>query len=192
MNTKKINPYTITFDLQNGLSSEKESTKRYLSDMSGMFADEAALASAIERNNGIIYEFYELDIPATKGDLQFGTSIVYPGTIGGEYYMTKGHFHIILDTAETYFCLAGQGYMLVEDPEGNWEALEVLPGRTVYVPGRYAHRSINTGTTPLITYFTYRADAGQDYKTIETKGFRKLLVARGGKPAIVDNPKWAV
>jgi glucose-6-phosphate isomerase len=192
MNTKKINPYTITFDLQNGLSSEKESTKRYLSDMSGMFADEAALASAIERNNEIIYEFYELDIPATKGDLQFGTSIVYPGTIGGEYYMTKGHFHIILDTAETYFCLAGQGYMLVEDPEGNWEALEVLPGRTVYVPGRYAHRSINTGTTPLITYFTYRADAGQDYKTIETKGFRKLLVARGGKPAIVDNPKWAV
>ena len=192
MNTKKINPYTITFDLQNGLSSEKESTKRYLSDMSGMFADEAALASAIERNNGIIYEFYELDISATKGDLQFGTSIVYPGTIGGEYYMTKGHFHIILDTAETYFCLAGQGYMLVEDPEGNWEALEVLPGRTVYGPGRYAHRSINTGTTPLITYFTYRADAGQDYKTIETKGFRKLLVARGGKPAIVDNPKWAV
>jgi len=42
----------------------------------------------------------------------------------------------------------------------------------------------------LITIFAYPATAGHDYATIETKGFRKLIIEKDGKPAIVDNPKW--
>ena len=55
----------------------------------------------------------------------------------------------------------------------------------------YAHRSINVSPDEqLITFFVYRADAGHDYGTIETKGYRKLLVERDGQPAIIDNPNW--
>jgi glucose-6-phosphate isomerase len=60
----------------------------------------------------------------------------------------------------------------------------------LYVPPRWAHRSINTGTDDLITYFVYPGDAGHNYGTIETQGFCKLVVEQDGKPAIIDNPRW--
>jgi len=138
-----------------------------------------------------VYEFYELNLTEHPGDLDFGASIVYPGKAGNEYFMTKGHFHAILDTAEVYYCLRGRGYMLMENPEGEWYAEELTPGKAVYVAKRFAHRSINTGGETLVTFFVYRADAGHDYGTVLSKGFRKLVVEKDGEPAIIDNPKWA-
>ncbi|MFC7365243.1 MULTISPECIES: glucose-6-phosphate isomerase family protein [Bhargavaea] len=179
------------FDLKTGLSEEETSKKRFLTDMEKLFNDTETLQKELDAgNNPMIYEYYALDLPKTEGDIQYGTSIVYPGTLGGEYYMTKGHFHEILETGEVYFCMSGQGYMLMENPEGEWEIEELVPGRAVQVPPRYAHRSINTGNEPLVTFFTFRADAGHDYGSIETKGYRKLVVERNGKPEIIDNPKW--
>ena len=186
----KINPFTLYFDLRSGMSSERKTTKRYLSNMKGVFADDTALTEMTKKEDSLIYEFYELGLPETPGDLAFGTSITYPGKVGREYFMTKGHFHTILDTAEVYYCLSGKGYMLMEDPEGNWDAQELSSGKVVYVPARYAHRSINIGNEPFITFFVFRADAGHDYGTIEIKGYRKLIVEKDGKPKIINNPKW--
>ncbi len=73
-----VNPFSMYFDLKNGISKDKESTKRYLSNMKGMFADDAALDELIKKDNSLIYEFYELKLPETPGNLLFGTSIVYP------------------------------------------------------------------------------------------------------------------
>lgn len=188
--TNNVNPFSLFFDLANGRSDEKESSTRFLSNMKGMFNDKTALQQVVDKEDRLVYEFYELDLPNTDGNILFGTSIVYPGKVGDEYYMTKGHFHTILDTAEVYYCISGQGYLLMENPEGDWKAGEFRPGKAVYTPGRYAHRSINTGDEPLVTFFAFRADAGHDYGTIETKGFRKLVVERGGKPEIIDNPNW--
>ena len=182
---------TIDFDPNTGLSKTVETGKRYLSQMSGMFADEAALQAKIAEKDEIIYEFHGLPVPEHEGDLAFGCSIVNPGKVGDEYYFTKGHFHTILETGEVYYCLAGHGYMLMENPEGDWSAQELRPGEAVYVPKRYAHRSINVSSDEqLVTFFVFRADAGHDYGTIETKGYRKLLVERDGKPTIIDNPNW--
>lgn len=181
----------IDFDPTTGQSKTVETGKRYLSQMSGMFADEAALQAKIAENNEIIYEFHGLPVPETAGDLAYGCSILNPGKVGDEYYFTKGHFHTILETGEVYYCLKGHGYMLMENPEGDWSAQEMHPGEAVYVPKRYAHRSINVSPDEqLVTFFVFRADAGHDYGTIETKGYRKLLVERDGKPTIIDNPNW--
>jgi glucose-6-phosphate isomerase len=185
-----IKPFAMYFDLKNGFPDKKSTTKRYLSNMKGMFADDAAYEEMVKNDNPLAYEFYELGFPEKDSDLLFGTSIVYPGKVGNEYFMTKGHFHTILDTAEVYYCLSGKGYMLMENPEGDWDAQELTPGKAVYVPGRYAHRSINVGNEPLVTFFVFRADAGHDYGTIETKGYRKLIVENNGKVEIIDNPKW--
>jgi glucose-6-phosphate isomerase len=155
-----------------------------------MFADQEAAKARLKKENPLIYEFYDLGMPDTPGDLAFGTSITYPGTIGTEYFMTKGHFHGILETAEVYFCFQGQGMMMMENPEGEWEFQCLTPGKAVYVPKRFAHRSINTGDTPFCTFFCFRADAGHDYNTIETKGFRKIVVDKNGEPTVVDNPEW--
>lgn len=190
MSELNVTPFNMFFDLKTGMSNEKEPTRRILSNMKGMYADDAAFDASVKANDGLVYEFYELKLPETPGDLLFGTSIVYPGKVGNEYFMTKGHFHTILDTAEVYYCLSGKGYMLMESPEGDWDAQLMTPGKAVYVPKRYAHRSINVGNEKLVTFFVFRADAGHDYGTIETKGYRKLIVEKDGQPAIVDNPKW--
>lgn len=185
-----LDPFSIYFSLNNGLSDTAPSLNRHLSKMAGMYADDAALQAMLQEGDPLLYEFYDLGIKEAEGNLAFGTSIVYPGKVGDEYYMTKGHFHTILDTAEVYYCIGGQGLMLMENPEGDWVAEPFTPGRAVYVPGRYAHRSINTGTEPMITFYVFRSDAGHDYGSIETKGFRKIVVERDGKPEIIDNPKW--
>lgn len=185
-----MNPFSLYFSLNNGLSDTKASLKRHLSKMKGMYVDVEAYDKLLAESDSLLYEFYELGISEAPGNLAFGTSIVYPGKVGNEYYMTKGHFHTIIDTAEVYYCIGGRGYMLMESPEGEWDAQEFTPGKAVYVPGRYAHRSINIGSEPLITFYVFRADAGHDYGSIESKGFRKIIVEQDGKPVIIDNPKW--
>ena len=183
-------PFTMNFPMADGVSADHAPTKRFLSAMRGMFSDDGAFNAILEEGNPLVYEFFELGAPADAGDLAFGTSITHPGKVGNEYFMTKGHFHTILETAEVYWCIRGKGLMLMENPEGDWHIEELEPGRVVYVPKRYAHRSINIGTEPFTTFFVFRADAGHDYGTIETKGYRKLVVERHGKPVVIDNPKW--
>lgn len=183
--------FLVDFDPVTGLSKTANSTKRHLSQMQDMYADVEAAKKMVAEGDPVVYEFYEMGAPELAGDLAFGTSITYPGKVNGEYFMTKGHFHTILETAEVYYALQGEGYMLLESPEGDVRLEALKPGEALYVPKRYAHRTINTGGTPLITFFVFRADAGHDYGTIETKGYRKLVVEKDGKPVMIDNPKWA-
>ncbi|MDR0362187.1 MAG: glucose-6-phosphate isomerase [Planctomycetota bacterium] len=182
---------TIKVDLATGFIEGYPTLQRNLSYMKGMFRDDAAYEALLAKGDVKMYDFYDLGLPRTSAELAVGTSIVYPGKVGDEYFMTKGHFHEVLECTEVYYCLSGHGYMLMESPEGDWEVGEFLPGQAVYVPGRYAHRSINVSPDePLKTFFVFRGDAGHDYGTIERKGFRKLMVERDGKPAVIDNPKW--
>lgn len=181
----------IDFDMQSGLSQSRKPLQRHLSKMKGMFANEAAYKDQLQKEDVLVYEFFDMGVPNSEKEVAYGTSITYPGKIGDEYFMTKGHFHTVLDTAEVYYCLRGHGYMLMENPEGDWEAQELTPGKALYVPGRYAHRSINiSATEPLITFFAFPGHAGHNYGAIETQGFRKLVIEQDGKPAFIDNPKW--
>ena len=182
--------FVADFDKTTGKSLGAVSTKRMLSQMAGMYADADALTAMLASGDPMVYEFYELGTPEDAGDIAAGTSIVYPGKVGEEYFMTKGHFHTIVMTAEVYYTLSGEGYMLTENAQGHWAAHPLTAGKMVYVPKGYAHRSINTGTTPLVTFFAFRGDAGHDYGSIEEKGFRKLIVEMDGAPVIIDNPKW--
>jgi glucose-6-phosphate isomerase len=186
-----IRGFLLDFSLGDGFSQTAVSTKRYLSQMKGMYNDAAAFEKVMAAGDPLVYEFYELGAPENSGDLAFGTSITYPGKIGNEYFMTKGHFHTILETAEVYYTLSGEGGMLLENPEGDTGFYPMEPGKAVYVPPRYAHRTINTGKVPLVSFFVFRGDAGHNYATIETKGYRKLVVeGKDGKPLVIDNPQW--
>lgn len=180
--------FVCDFDLKTGLSNTAHSTKRTLGQMKGMFSDEEAYAKMDPET--VVYEFYEMGAPEEAGEVAMGVSITYPGKVGDEYFFTKGHFHEVLETAEAYFGFVGEGYMLIENPEGDWDTLPITPGAAVYVPKRYAHRTINTGNTPLVTFFAFRGDAGHDYGTIETKGYRNMIVEKDGKPEVMPNPKW--
>ena len=105
--------------------------------------------------------------------------------------MTKGHFHAILETGEVYYCLGGRGRMVMETPEGDWHVAEMIPGSVVYVPPRWAHRTVNTSDAQdLVLFWVFPANAGHDYGSIERQGFRKRVVAREGVVAVEDNPRW--
>jgi glucose-6-phosphate isomerase len=184
--------FSIKFSLKDGRSPDRTPTRRMLSEMKGMYLDNEAFNFLVEKEDVCVYEFYQLGIPEKSSDLAFGTTIIYSGKVGNEYFMTKGHFHERLETAEVYYCTRGKGYLIMEDLEGKTEVHEMSPGISVYVPPNFAHRSINISTSePFIMFFVFRADAGHDYKTIETKGFRKIVIERKGRPEIIDNPKWS-
>lgn len=182
--------FTLDFDLKSGFSRKVKTTKRFLSDMKNFFGDLGTVEEILKKENPLIYEYYELGCPEREGDLAFGTTIIYPGIIGNEYYMTKGHFHRKIDTAEVYYVLDGEGYMVMEDPAGNTKEIPVRKGEAVYVPRSYAHRSVNTGKMPFVLFFTFAADAGHDYGTIEQKGYRHKICLEDGKVSVLKNQKW--
>jgi len=209
-------PFTFDISLPGGVPTVYDGTDvlirivRPLSAMRGQYTDQEAYEALLAQGDTVLYEVYEMRRPQIAdeyieiadeyievadehvglGELLHGTSIVHPGKVGDEYFMTKGHFHSVLDTAEVYYVLQGRGMMVMETPEEEWAVEELRPGRVLYVPPRWAHRSVNTGPVDLVTLFVYPGHAGHDYGTIETRGFHKLVVERDGQPTIVDNPRW--
>jgi len=164
---------------------------RRLSEMRGAFADVGSYQCRLEAGDAVVYEVYELRRPEVAGELLAGLSIVHPGLVGQEWFMTKGHFHAVRETAEFYYCLRGGGLLLMEDEAGEWSAEDLRAGRLVYVPPGWAHRSVNLlDNEDLVTLFVYPGHAGHDYGVIEERGFRKLVVRRDGRPVLVDNPAW--
>jgi len=167
--------------------------QRRLSNMQGQYLDQQAYHSLLAEEDRLLYQVYELKRPELAGELLHGISIVHPGKVGREYYMTKGHFHTELDTGEVYYILKGHGFMVMETPEGSWAVEELCPGRVLYVLPRWAHRSVNVDPQEdLVMFFVYPGHAGHDYGTIEEQGFRKLVLEQGGQPAIMDNPRWSL
>lgn len=185
-------PYTFEVSVEDRILSDYDNhIVRRLSAMKGQFLDTQAYERLLEQEDIVLYEVYELERPEVPGELRHGLSIVHPGKVGEEFFMTKGHFHEVLDTAEIYYCLRGEGVMVMETPEGDWSVEPLSPGSVLYVPPRWAHRSVNTGSRDtLVTFFAYPSNAGHDYGSIEKQGFRNLIVSRNGQAEVVDNPRW--
>ena len=185
-------PFTFGISLPEGTPTTYDNhITRKLSAMRGQYADQERYAAMLAEEDVVLYEVYEVNRPAAVGELLHGVSIVHPGKVGNEYFMTKGHFHRELATAEIYYCLKGDGMMVMETPEGEWSVQAMSPGQVLYVPPRWAHRSVNTSPREdLVTFFVYPAQAGHDYGTIERRGFRKLIVEQDNRPRVMDNPRW--
>lgn len=173
------------------LSAYDQHIMRRLSAMQGQYLDQQAYQDMLVEKDQLLYEVYEVRRPEVAGELLQGISIVHPGKVGDEFFMTKGHFHSMLNTAEVYYCLRGEGVMVMESSEGDWSIEKLRPDRVLYVPPRWAHRSVNTHAgEDLVTFFVYPGDAGHDYGSIEKQGFRKLVVERDGQVQVIVNPRW--
>lgn len=165
------------------LDPEGNSVIRKLSDMVDVFQDKEAVKEAL-KENPLIYKFYNVQIPEEKGHLQHCISIIFPGKIGNEYYMTKGHFHKIKDTAEIYLTLKGRGKLVMQTPDQESKVLEMKEGSISYIPPYWAHRTVNSGDKPLIFFGVYRGDGGHNYGIIEKKGMAIIVIEEEGKPVI--------
>ena len=90
----------------------------------------------------------------------------------------------VAGTAEVYWCIRGTGYMLMKTADGQCVLERMARNRLVYVPPHWAHRSINTGDEPLVSFCVYPGDAGHNYGNIATEGFPRRVFLRGGKEVI--------
>jgi len=185
-------PFTLTLPFPKIIPSKVDAhIKRPLSSLRGMFLDNEALEKMLQQDDPLVYEVFEIKRPELDGELALGISVIHPGKVGAEFFMTKGHFHSVLETAEVYYCLQGEGYMVMETPEADTSVAALHPGTVLYVPPRWAHRSVCTSRQgDLVTLFVYPAHAGHDYGTIEQQGFRKLVLDSGNGIEFVDNPRW--
>ena len=184
--TKPIEPWGVQFDLAAGIMQQPAARiARRASEMRGYYADHEALERLIaDQDDPIHYETFESPVPDATGHLRYCISQLYPGRVGDEYFMTKGHYHRVVETAEIYLCLRGSGLMLMKTAGGacRWEAF--APGRMVYVPPSWAHRSVNTGDEPLISLCVYPGEAGHNYGNIATEGFPRRVFLRDGQLVI--------
>ena len=168
------------------------SSQRRLSELQGCFEDSAAFEARLREGDSILYSVSSIEPAHGDGQLHYGLGVLAPGRIGGEYFMTRGHLHAWRPAAEVYVGLSGDGAMLLEDEQtGESRLVPLVANSIVYVPGHTAHRTINTGDTPLTYIGIYPAAAGHDYGAIASRNFRKAVVAVDGKPALVDRADYA-
>lgn len=185
-----MKPFVTMYDFDKGdLNPQGKLITRRLSDMNQMY-QEGFTYKISQDNNPLIYEVYNVELPENKEHVQHCTTILYPGRIGEEFFMTKGHYHETINRAEIYFCLKGRGVLIMQTKDGRFSSLDMVPGSIAYVPPYWAHRTVNTGNEPLVFFAAYPGDAGHDYGEIEQEGFIKVVVADGEGYTFKDNPRY--
>lgn len=184
-------PEAVSIDGTTGEVSP--STDRYtktLGDLRGFFRDTAKLDEMVAAQGEVpVYDV--IGYRKEESDLAFGTTIMSPGKVGDEYFMTRGHFHVRRDRGEAYYTQSGEGLLLLESRGGESRTVEMKPGICAFIPPDWAHRSINTGSDKLVFTWFCATDAGHEYGEILERGMRSLVVERDGKPALVPNPNFA-
>lgn len=141
------------------------------------------------------------------GKDQRNVTVWEPGTVGGEYIKTFGHYHIG-NLEETYWVVQGEGVLLMQKLEGNdparvaeFKALLVKAGDQVHIPAGYGHLVANTGQTFLVSVDDSPVDFSEadpvslpghaDYSMVERmQGFAFYVVENNGRPALVRNPRY--
>jgi len=183
-------PEGVKIDGQSGeVSPETGRYQKRLSELRGIYQDAAAFDREVSaRGDPIVYEV--IDYRKKESDLSFGTTIMAPGQIAGEYFMTRGHYHERKECGEAYYTQSGEGLLLLESRTGEIRTVEMKPGVCAFIPPDWAHRSINTGTEKLVFVWFCATDAGHDYGEILTRGMRKIVVERDGSRVIADNPSY--
>lgn len=164
-----------------------------IADLAGLYADADAFQRlAAERGDDIAYEVTSYTPGLRVSDLILGVTRMAPGTVGGEYFLTRGHIHARADRPEIYRGESGQGLMQLESPDGEVRLLPLSPGNICYVPPYWIHRSINIGPTDLVMSFVYPGDSGQDYGIIERSGGMRVRILDNGAGGWreVPNPDW--
>lgn len=167
-----MRPFSVLFDLNDLKSFVGRHIVRRYCDVKNIFLKRDP---NLERQNPIIYEVFEVPVSEREGELIFLITVVHPGTVQGEYFMTKGHFHVIEDTAEVYYGLGGKGLILCQTKSGDFETVPIEKNKAVYIPPLWAHRSVNISDEPLVFFAVYPANAGHDYVTVEESGFQKRV-----------------
>lgn len=182
-----IHKTSVIINISTGILTGKDilCSRKLIRDLVGVFGNEQVRAELPA--DDLVYEvqaYLPVD-EGKEGGLFFGNSTVYPGKVDKEYYMTRGHFHRDLNAAEFYWCIKGEGVLILMDVERKVCAEKMQPGSLHYIPGGMAHRVANTGAHKLVFNACWSSDAGHNYQDIDHHGFSARLEEVAGKPVLM-------
>ncbi len=189
--TQTINPFTLSLNPEAFQKTfPGSSSQRRLSTLKNYFSDVTAADSILKKDDPVVYEMWEMENEAPGRCLSFGITRILPGKVGKEYYFSRGHFHTAGDGDELSIILSGRGILLMHSMDGKSETMDMSPGQMCYVPGRMAHRVVNTGNEALVFFCIWPPKIDHDYETIVRTGFPKLVLSGINGPQVVENPSY--
>jgi glucose-6-phosphate isomerase, archaeal len=150
-------------------------TTRRVRDLAGYWLDSCAAEAMADE---LLYatQTWLPVADGTEGAVLWGNTTLMPGTVGREYFMTRGHFHVKRDRCELCVTVSGRGALVLMDDARNVEIQPMSAGSTHYVHGHLAHRTVNTGDEPLVFLCAWPADCGHDYEAILRDGFAERIL----------------
>lgn len=163
-------------------------TLRTIQDMEGYYRDERARQCLDPKKVVYRVQAYLPYKEEEEGGLFFGNTLVEPGMVGDEYFMTKGHFHGNRNRSEYYITVAGRGALILMDEDRRTVFEPMCRGSVHCIPFNTAHRVANTGDSVLSFLACWPSDAGHDYGTIASKGFSARLRKVKGVITLVEEP----
>ncbi len=171
-----------------GEDARVERASKTICQMGHAFLDQAARGLMDADTVLYVVEAWRPVTEGTEGGLYWGNTTVFPGVVGEEYFMTRGHFHGKRERAEYYTTVSGTGMLVLMDEQRRGSVQAMTPGSMHYIPGRIAHRVVNTGEMPLTFMACWPSDAGHDYATIDEQGFSLRVMRRAGSPQVIAQP----
>ena len=175
----------IIFSGKNLVGKDVIHATRTLGEIRSIFEHGDRITAEDAARNAYTVSSYLPEKEGTQGGLYFGLTNLYPGLVGDEYFMTKGHFHANIDTAEFYWGIEGEGILILMDEQGNIKGERMFPGSLHYISGRMAHRVANVSDTTLSFGACWPSNAGHNYESIEQNGFTARLKRINGKPLFI-------
>ena len=187
MNDKRTNESPLLFIKDSLIGENVKRSLKTLADLRGVFHN----CEAYEQMSPdtLLYEV-TCHLPVeegTPGGLYFGITRIYPGKVGDEYFMTKGHFHANMNRGEYYWGVEGEGRLIMMDQNRRVWSERMFPGSLHYIPGGVAHRVANIGYSVLSFAACWPSDAGHDYQVILENGFSASLQCREWQSPIDRN-----
>lgn len=150
-----------SIDLLTGRSGEPTSV-RTVRDLAHLFTH------ADPSDERVVYRTYGMAGEDTEQpELRWATTVIEPGDVNGEPFMTRGHVHLKPERGEWMMTLNGSGELRLKrcGEGGGWlvHPEPMRAGSVHMIDGALAHRVVNTGSEPLAFVVVWLSDCGHDY-----------------------------
>lgn len=177
----------LVFEPNNWFLTGKEvnTSLKTIGQLKGVFIDEN---SRIAMNQDLpVYsvQTFQPSDDSAPGGLSIGNTTIYPGKVGNEFFMTRGHLHAKADRTEFYWGVNGNGLILLMNNDGDCRVEKMFAGSIHYIDRFHAHRVVNTGSVPLSFGACWPSDAGHNYEIIEQLGFTTRVMDSKHGPVLI-------
>lgn len=178
----------MKMDWEKGLllpNAEVRETVKTLGQLENIFGNEEARRKMNPET--VVYRVQAwCPVPeGTEGAQFWGATVIEPGQVDSEYFITHGHFHRKRHRTEFYATIQGEGALILMDETRKTWMETMSSGSLHFIPPNVAHRVANSGQGPLRFVACWPSDAGHDYDVVRHSGFGARLLSVNGKPSLV-------